>query len=137
MKAENIQYPEIETSDVFQLIDQSRKGISFAEFDKFISEFPLNQSEWAKLLHISERTIQRYRKEKRKFDTVHSEKILQLILLFNHGKSLFGNKESFALWLKSPLVSLNKAKPISLLDSSFGVEIVKDELSRIEHGVLA
>lgn len=137
MKAENLQYTDIETSDVFHLINQSRKGISYNEFEKLTSRFAISNSEWSKLLHISERTMQRYRKEKRKFDTVHSEKILQLVLLFNQGELLFGNKESFTLWLKSPLVALGKVKPLSLLDSSFGIDIVKDELSRIEHGVLA
>jgi putative toxin-antitoxin system antitoxin component (TIGR02293 family) len=137
MKAEEFKYADTETGDVYQLIDRSRKGISFLEFKEFSSAFALSSADWSKLLHISERTLQRYRKEKKKFDPVHSEKILQLILLFNKGEELFGDRNAFIHWLKSPVVSLGKVNPITLLDNSFGVELVKDELSRIEHGVLA
>ena len=41
------------------------------------------------------------------------------------------------IWLDAENIALGGVKPKSLLDSTFGIEIVKDELTRIEHGILA
>ncbi|NEN24917.1 DUF2384 domain-containing protein, partial [Cryomorpha ignava] len=40
-------------------------------------------------------------------------------------------------WLDSNIVALGGIKPKTLLDSSFGISILNQELIRIEHGVLA
>ena len=94
-------------------------------------------NEWSGFLHISERTLQRYRKEKRSFNQVQSEKILEIVLLMNFGSEVFGSRERFSSWLETENLALGKIKPKQLMDSSFGVGIIKDELQRIEHGLLA
>ena len=50
---------------------------------------------------------------------------------------MFGNKDYFNTWLNSVNLALGSLKPKQLLDSYFGIELIKDELTRIEHGVLA
>jgi putative toxin-antitoxin system antitoxin component (TIGR02293 family) len=81
--------------------------------------------------------MQRYKKEKATFGNIHSEKILQLTLLFKLGVEVFDTKEQFNVWLETDNVALGKIKPKELLDNSFGIDMIKDELLRIEHGVLA
>ena len=50
---------------------------------------------------------------------------------------VFGNIENFSQWLNSKNIALGGVKPISLLDNTFGIMLLKDQLIRIEHGVLA
>lgn len=141
-KALNIQdgqlsFSSIDDKDIYSLIDMVRQGIKFSNFTSLVGKSPFNLSEWSNFLHLSERTMQRYKKEKTTFGNIHSEKILQLTLLFKFGTEVFGDKEHFNTWLDTDNIALGKIKPKELLDNSFGIDMIKDELSRIEQGVLA
>jgi putative toxin-antitoxin system antitoxin component (TIGR02293 family) len=81
--------------------------------------------------------MQRYRNEKRTFDPLQSEKIIEIALLYNKGVEVFGSAEKLNTWLETNNLALGDIKPKSLLDNTFGISILKDELIAIEHGVLA
>ena len=91
----------------------------------------------SRILHLSERTLQRYKKEKLSFGPLYSERIIEVQLLFNKGIEVFGDKDNFNSWLNLENVALGGIEPISLLDNTFGIMMIKDELTRIEHGILA
>lgn len=124
-------------SSIMYLIRIVRKGIKFKVFDLMLTTGPFTMKEWANYLHLSERTLQRYRKEKKVFEPLQSEKILELALLQKRGIEVFGNPDKFNLWIETVNIALGSVKPKELLDNSFGIELIKDELTRIEHGVLA
>ena len=130
-------FSSIDDKDIYSLIELVRQGIKFSNFTSLVGKSPFNLNEWSNFLHLSERTMQRYKKEKTTFGNIHSEKILQLTLLFKYGTEVFGDQERFNTWLDSDNVALGKIKPKDLLDNSFGIDMIKDELTRIEHGVLA
>ncbi|PIV83799.1 MAG: antitoxin [Nitrospirae bacterium CG_4_10_14_3_um_filter_53_41] len=90
----------------------------------------------ADLLPISERTLQRYAPKKH-FDRIVSEQILRIAEVAARGTNVFGDKAKFIKWLESESKALGDKTPVSLLVSSFGVEMVLDELGRIEHGVFS
>lgn len=137
MKTDNLTFKSLENNDIYKLIDVTRKGIDYNTFNEFTVSYPLNISTWSKILNMSERTIQRYRREKKRLDSIHTEKLLLIMLLFNKGVSVFGNISNFLAWINSKSIPLGGVKPIDLLDNSFGINMVKDELIKIEHGVLA
>jgi putative toxin-antitoxin system antitoxin component (TIGR02293 family) len=119
------------------LINTSRQGIPFNTFTKMTEASPFSLDEWSAFLHLSERTIQRYKKEKKSFDPIHSEKILEITMLYNRGSEVFGTNEKFDTWLEAKNIALGGIKPKELLDSTFGIGLLNNELTRIEHGVLA
>lgn len=88
-------------------------------------------------LHLSERTLQRYEKENKAFVAPQAERILAIALLYKKGVSVFGSKEAFNAWLQLDNLALGQVKPISLLDSSFGISLLHDELGKIEYGIPA
>lgn len=133
----NLSYRLIDDKDVFMLISTVREGIKYSLFQKIADMIPFSISEWSHFLHLSERTFQRYKKEKRTFDPLHSEKILEITLIYNKGIEVFGDKANFDAWLEAKNVALGGLKPKELLDSTFGIGLLRDELTRIEHGVLA
>lgn len=122
---------------ILDLIELTREGIKFNTFYRIAMKGPFDMHEWSDFLHLSERTFQRYKKEKKKFSSLHSEKILEITMLYTKGVEIFGDKDNFNSWLDNKNVALGGIKPRELMDSSFGIELVKDELTRIEHGVLA
>jgi putative toxin-antitoxin system antitoxin component (TIGR02293 family) len=134
---ERISYNSIDDRKIIILMKALRSGFTYALFYNFAKRTPFTLYEWSVFLNMSERTIQRYKKEKKRFDPIYSEKILQISLLYNLGAEVFGSDENFNIWLETQNVALGGIKPKELLDNSFGIGLLKDELTRIEHGVLA
>ncbi|MEQ8807902.1 MAG: MbcA/ParS/Xre antitoxin family protein [Imperialibacter sp.] len=48
--------------------------------------------------------------------------------------SYFG-QEGFRRWMERPLFSLGNIKPIDLIDVSEGVDLLKNEIMRVQHGI--
>ncbi len=132
-----VAYGSIDDINAMSLIKMVRDGIGFAAFDKFATKSPFNANEWSTYLHLSERTMQRYRSEKRKFDPLQSEKIIEIALFYNKGVEVFGTAEKFNSWLETDNLTLGTTKPKMLLDNSFGINMLRDELTRLEYGILA
>jgi len=132
-----VTYASVDDINAMSLIRIVRNGIGFAAFDKFADKIPFSSNEWSTYLHLSERTMQRYRNEKRTFDPLQSEKIIEIALFYNKGVEVFGSTEKFNSWLSTDNLALGGVKPKTLLDNSFGISILRDELTAIEFGILA
>ena len=132
-----LSYQTLGNRSVISLINAVREGIQFNAFMSIVTKSPFNISEWSAFLHLSERTMQRYKKEKKAFDPIHSEKIVEITLLYKKGVEVFGDTDRFNSWLNSTNIALGNIKPKELLDNTFGISLLKDEISRIEYGVLA
>ena len=119
------------------LIYYTRQGINFDSFVQLAGMSPFNIQDWSKFLHLSERTMQRYKKEKKRFGPIYAEKIIEITILQKYGAAVFGNDENYAQWMEINNIALDGSKPKDLLDSTFGIKLIKQELGRIEHGILA
>ena len=135
--AHKLDYGNADDRNIFLLIKKSREGMKYSAFSGIQKQLPLKVADWCNILHLSERTLQRYKKEKIDLSPIYSEKVLEIKLLFNKGVEVFGDIENFSHWLNSKNIALGGIKPISLLDNTFGIMLLKDQLIRIEHGVLA
>jgi putative toxin-antitoxin system antitoxin component (TIGR02293 family) len=123
--------------DDLSLTNMVREGVSFTYFNKLSDHIHFGIDEWASYLHLSERTIQRYKKQKKTFDPIYSERIVVIELLYKKGIEVFGDEEKFYAWMDFKSIPLGGVKPKELLDTSFGISMIRDELGRIEHGILA
>jgi len=95
----------------------------------------LQQKDTAELMGVSVRTYQR-QKPATNITNAASENVIKLAELYEAGLITFENdKESFHTWLTTTVPALNNEKPIDLLSSNLGIDLVKDELLRIEHGI--
>lgn len=124
-------------NDLASLVNAARRGISYNAFVDIVEKSRLTIQDWASFLHLSERTLQRYKKENKAFASPHSDTILEITLLQNKGIEVLGNRENYHKWLETPNIALGGQAPKNLLDSSFGIEMVKQTLSRIEHGIFS
>lgn len=122
---------------VIKLFDTSNKGLNYTFFEKLSDSVPFSPKEWADFLHLSERSLNRYKKDHKTFDTTQSEKLLEIALLFEMGTRVFGSKIYFMTWLETQNIALNNKMPKEYLTNSFGISLLKDELTRIEYGILA
>ncbi|OPY67321.1 MAG: hypothetical protein A4E57_02383 [Syntrophorhabdaceae bacterium PtaU1.Bin034] len=118
------------------LVDLGNKGISKKQIKSLAEAMCLSSNAIAPLLAINVRTIQR-QPENKHFDRNVSERAIRLAQLTARGVDAFGTKESFCQWLQTPSLALGNRAPISLLASFAGIEMVDDEIGRMEYGVVA
>jgi putative toxin-antitoxin system antitoxin component (TIGR02293 family) len=118
------------------LIELSNEGITKDALLRLVNYLNLSMSQMAKLIAITERTIQRY-SLKEHFNRVVSEQILQIAEVAARGTNVFEDKDKFLSWMQQPNKALAGRTPMSLLSSRFGTEMVLDELGRIEHGIFS
>lgn len=137
LNEKTISYNSVDDKDIFSIIKAIKKGIKFSVFTSIAQNSPFTLNEWSGFLNISERSMQRYKKEKKNFDPGSSEKIIEITLLYKYGVEVFGNKVKFNNWLETKNVALGGVVPKDLLDNTFGINLLKDELTRIEYGILA
>jgi putative toxin-antitoxin system antitoxin component (TIGR02293 family) len=112
------------------------KDFSFTEFKKIADKSPFTLSEWAGILHISERTLQRYAVYNSCFGAVQIELILLMKKLIDIGQDLFG-VEGLREWLDSSVFSLQHKKPMEYLTSYAGIQTIIQLMGRIQHGIPA
>lgn len=137
LKEPIVAYASLDDKSVYALISAIKDGIQFSFFEKLAQKIPFTLREWSSYLHLSERSLQRYKKDQGTFNPVTSEKIIEIAMLNKYGIHVFGDQQKFNIWLSAENVALGGIIPKNLLDSSFGIQLIKDALTHIEHGVLA
>jgi len=113
------------------------KDFTYTEFKKTADKTPFTLAEWAAILHVSERTLQRYAKNNGKFASINAERFFQVNNLINRGKKVFGKTSTFYEWLHSNPPSLEGEISIASLTNYDGIQRILTQLGRIEHGILA
>jgi putative toxin-antitoxin system antitoxin component (TIGR02293 family) len=123
-------------SNDFDIINLARNGFPKRVLLALAKTVSLNIQELANILHISERTLQRY-DDNEIIKTEYAEKAVELARLYTRGEEVFGSIEKFKRWIKTPGLVFNGETPVSMLDTSAGFDMVFKELGRIEHGIFA
>ncbi len=113
------------------------KDFSYEEFKKVADKVPFTQAEWAAILHVSERTLQRYAKNNGKFAPINAERFHHINQLLAKGKKVLGKTVHFYEWIHSNPPSLEGDLSFNSLTSFDGIQKVLNQLGRIEHGILA
>ena len=115
----------------------SLKDFTFNDFKKIADKVDFTQKEWSDILHISERTLQRYAHDNGFFNTGVIDRILQINKVLERGKEVFGNYERFNSWLRGDPYMLEGQLSLHSLASFDGINNVLTQIGRIEHGIFA
>jgi putative toxin-antitoxin system antitoxin component (TIGR02293 family) len=126
----------IKLSNDFDIVKLARNGFPKRVLLALAKKISLNIQELSNILHISERTLQRY-DDDAIMKTEYAEKAVELARLYTRGEEVFGSMDKFKLWIKTPGHVFKGEAPVSMLDTSAGFDMVFKELGRIEHGIFA
>ena len=83
------------------------------------------------------RTLARRRDTDGRLSPVESDRVQRLERIWAHGVRVFANPDKFARWLRKECRALDDVRPIDLLASETGANIVEEELHRIDFGIFA
>ena len=123
-----------QASSDMQLVELARKGVSKKSLLQLAKAAGLSLKELAKILPVSIRTIQRYDDDDL-LDPAVSEHAILIAELISDAGDVFNTDEAVRVWLHSPIIGLGGDEPVTLLDTGFGIRLVRDELRRLEYGV--
>lgn len=111
-------------------VDAFRNGLDKSSFESFKELSGLDYNTLADALGVSAKTLQR----KDVFDTGQSERLYEMAELYAIGINYFG-RDGFRRWMERPLFSLRNRKPLDLIDVSEGIDLLKTEIMRLQHGI--
>jgi len=113
------------------------KGVKSSLFSDVIVLTGFSRDLVAGWLDISNKTLLNYEKQSKQLNPASAELLLKVILLFEKGIKIFGERVQFKRWLEKPAYGLGGFIPMEMMRTSGGVDLVIDELVRIEYGDLA
>lgn len=132
-KARHEQFNErLATLDPWPLIERARNGLAIPDFEAIQQASPFTELQWATILDMTPRTLQRHKQKGEALDTARSERVLLIEQLLRHAEMFAGG---FGSWMNSPAFAFGGVRPVELLDTVTGIKLVSDELGRIEYGV--
>ena len=114
-----------------ELIEHIRQGVKKTDWKQLIQFTGSTEKEFEHILPASISSMQK----KSIYSKETSERIYELARLFGLGYDVFDTKEDFKQWLMTPSKALGNKIPFELLDSSFGFEMVENEIARIQYNV--
>lgn len=98
----------------------------------------LEHIEWAaieKAVAMSLRTFQRVRHDRKPLDADRSSRVWKFAEILAKTTSVFGTQQKAEEWLAKPAQGLNGHRPIDLLATQTGTELVEQFLERLDYGV--
>ena len=123
--------------DRLSLIRQAKNGLESKYILTILKYYHFKKDFIAEMLNLSTKTLDRYTQENRKLNPNDSELIIKMILLYKKGLDVFGDQSSFVSWLNKTAFGLGNLKPIEIINTSEGIDLIIEELTRIEFGDLS
>jgi len=120
--------------DQMDMVDLIEQGLTKEAAMHLAKALSITNKRLAELLPISKRTLERYHAKKH-LDRATSQQLISLARLTARGFEVFGDPAKFVEWMNAPCTALGERAPISLIATQVGIEMVLDEIGRIEHGV--
>jgi putative toxin-antitoxin system antitoxin component (TIGR02293 family) len=117
-------------------VSQIREGLPYSALDSLGFWIHATKVELAQLLGISVRMLSQ-RRRVGALSSQESEKLFRVACVTKRAEEVFDDLGNALDWIKSPVIVLRGATPISMLDTDIGGQIVMTTLGRIQHGIPA
>jgi len=131
-----VKYKPLYKNDI-SLLNRSKKGLEAKAALDFLSLSGFTQDEFQETFKTTVKTIQNHVTRELTLDSSLSEKLLKSFALFDKGVEVFGSAKAFRQWLMVPAYGLGHQLPFDLMDTITGIQLIEEELIRIEYGNLA
>jgi putative toxin-antitoxin system antitoxin component (TIGR02293 family) len=120
-----------------ELADMAREGLPSATLSRLSGFLGWTQAALIEQLGIAPRTAARRLTRREPLSTAESERVLRLARVLTRAIDVFESQDAAKQWLQEPSTALGERKPIDLLATDIGTEVVLNELGKIDHGFFA
>lgn len=120
--------------DIHEMIEEglpSQDVISFVESVNLLHD----KGVVSKVLGMSERTLYRRVKKPEPLSAEQSSRTWRFAEILTKAEDVFGDPEEAQRWMNTPAMGLEGHKPIDLITTQVGYELVDDFLTRMDYGV--
>lgn len=111
-----------------------RKGIPAEVVIALSEKTMLPTAELAEILQIPAQSSKSFSADAM-LSKSQGEGVVMIARLYAMGEEVFGNTIEFNKWLNGKVPALGKQKPKDYLDTISGINLLMNELGRIQHGV--
>jgi putative toxin-antitoxin system antitoxin component (TIGR02293 family) len=118
--------------DWHQLLEE---GLPLQALEAFKNATAMSDTQLANLLGLSGKTLQRARAQRKRLDTVASDRLFRSARIVALAAEVLGNGERGVAWLSRPQIGLGGAIPLTMMTTEAGCDQVEKLLQRIEYGV--
>ncbi len=116
-----------------KIIHAARNGVTRSDLKKFSLRVALPITKISEIVPASYSTLAK----KSNYDKEVSERLFEIAEVYAKGFEVFGDEKKFTRWLNKPNMAVGGDIPFSLLDTSYGVQLVLNEITRIDYGIFA
>lgn len=120
--------------EIHELIEQ---GLPSQDIIRFVESVKLfnDKTIVVKVIGMSERTLYRRVKNPEPLTSEQSSRTWRFAETLTKAEDVLGDPEEAQRWLNTPAMGLEGRKPIDLITTQVGYEIVDDFLTRMDYGV--
>lgn len=118
-------------------IDLVRAGLPALVLDQTAAVLRIAKSDLIKAAGIPVSTAGAQQRTGKPLSSQNSEKILRVLRAARRAEEVFGDEHEGRAWLTGGVPALGGRRPLDLLDTQDGYELVMDELERVVFGAPA
>lgn len=118
------------------LVELVREGLPTSLVEEAGEQLGLTIGDLTSMGVLAARTVTHSRKQGR-FSPQQSDRVSRFFRVFQHGVDTFGGAERARRWFERPTRPLGNSRPVDLMDTDEGAQLVDDLLTRIDHGLAA
>jgi putative toxin-antitoxin system antitoxin component (TIGR02293 family) len=111
-----------------------RKGLPLTSVARIRKKLKIPEAEVLSLMGMSKKTFKHRQQEHEDLNPIESDRLYRLAKIEAQAVEVFEDEDIAANWLKTPNRALGE-KPMNLLDTDAGTDMVERLLTRIEYGV--
>ncbi|WP_444679693.1 type II RES/Xre toxin-antitoxin system antitoxin [Halomonas sp. E19] len=125
------------TRSAFEVHEMIEKGLPSKEVIHFIESVNLFHDKLivSKVIGMSERTLYRRVNKPEPLSAEQSSRTWRFAEILTKAEDVFGDPEEAQRWMTTPAMGLEGRKPIDLITTQVGYELVDDFLTRLDYGV--
>jgi putative toxin-antitoxin system antitoxin component (TIGR02293 family) len=122
--------------DAHEMLRDGLPARAVASLVSHLSTLVFTELSLAKALGTSLRTLQRQKKTPgKRLSQEQSGRLWKFAEILAKATEVFGSQADAEQWMQRPAIGLEQRRPIELLETPAGTELVEDFLERLEYGV--
>lgn len=110
-------------------------AVEYKKFKSMAAKIPFTLKEWASIIDLSDRTLQRYANDNKAFEGIYADRLSQIEKVLHEAEKVFTSPVHFYNWLKEEHIVFNHILSPASLQTQDGIQMVLDELGRMQQGV--